>query len=256
MFSKVLSLCALALSGVAYAAAQGISPGRYTIGSSLVFESSRNAQVRNSSNILVVPGNAPFPVFPGSDEWELAPGQSGGLTMQSVAFGSFLTVDSHDKPIVTTGTRDQATSFAITSAGSGQFHINVVAQDLLWAIPASVGQVQNLMTPDGTPVVTADAVAIRSHDTNSDLAASFESGVTSGFLLYSRLAWTIGLAASNWFGLALTGHLRWQALPHLGHGRGRVTVLRSPGLCGPSPGLGCPVGSGVSDGGCAALAVL
>ncbi|KAF8870450.1 hypothetical protein BD779DRAFT_1478892 [Infundibulicybe gibba] len=57
-------------------------------------------------------------------QWELAPSQSGGFIMQNVAFGNFLTVGSDDLPagVVATGTRDQATPFAVTSAGSGQFH--------------------------------------------------------------------------------------------------------------------------------------
>ncbi|KAF8879847.1 hypothetical protein BD779DRAFT_1119926 [Infundibulicybe gibba] len=122
MFFKALSLCALALAGVACAAAQDISPGRYIMSSS--FQNNQNAQLRGPGQNLIIPGGAPTPMIPGRDQWDLAPGQSGGFTMQNVAFGSFLKVDSNDPGTpVTSGTQDQATSFAITSAGSGQFHV-------------------------------------------------------------------------------------------------------------------------------------
>ncbi|KAF8879854.1 hypothetical protein BD779DRAFT_1474170 [Infundibulicybe gibba] len=140
MFFKALSLCALALSGVACAAAQGISPGRYTISSSLASKSGQNALLVGPGDNLIVPnkpfGRIPIPVPVGRNQWDLTPGQSGGFIMQNVAFGSFLKVDSNNPGTpVTSGTQDQATSFAVTSAGSGQFHVNVVAQDRLWALP-------------------------------------------------------------------------------------------------------------------------
>ncbi|KAF8879856.1 hypothetical protein BD779DRAFT_1676230 [Infundibulicybe gibba] len=147
MFFKVLSLCALTLSGVACAAAQDISPGRYTMGSSIVFASNRGAQLRGPGQNLIIPGSAPIPVIRDSDRWDFAPGQGGGFIIQNVAFGNFLKVDSNDPgTLVTTGTQDQATSFAVTPLGSSKYHVNVVGQDRLWAIP--IDQDGPFPTPD------------------------------------------------------------------------------------------------------------
>ncbi|KAF8879849.1 hypothetical protein BD779DRAFT_1788819 [Infundibulicybe gibba] len=152
MFSKALSLCALVLSGVGCAAAQGISPGRYTMHTSV--QNNQNVELRGPGKNLIAPGGAPTLMVPSSDQWDLAPGQSGGFTMQNVAFGSFLKVDSNDPGTpVTSGTQDQATSFAVTSAGSGQFHVNVVAQDLLWAL----GPITRPIPVPDSPVVVQPA---------------------------------------------------------------------------------------------------
>ncbi|KAF8870447.1 hypothetical protein BD779DRAFT_1478889 [Infundibulicybe gibba] len=157
MFFKALSLCALALSGVACAAAQDISPGRYTMGSSIVFASNRGAQLRGPGQNLIIPGSAPIPVIRDSDRWDFTPGQGGGFIMRNVAFGNFLKVDSNDVcgsryavthpgTLVTTGTQDQATSFAVTPLGSSEYHVNVAGQDRLWAIP--IDQDGPFPTPD------------------------------------------------------------------------------------------------------------
>ncbi|KAF8879846.1 hypothetical protein BD779DRAFT_1119831 [Infundibulicybe gibba] len=138
MFFKAPSLCALALYGVAYVAAQSISPGRYTISPADVLNPAVDALVRNqgSGQTLVLPGGAQIPVVSGSDQWDVAAGQRGGVTIQNVAFGTFLKVDANNAgtPVTTAESQDEATSFEITAVGQNQVHVSVVGQNLLWSV--------------------------------------------------------------------------------------------------------------------------
>ncbi|KAF8879830.1 hypothetical protein BD779DRAFT_1676211 [Infundibulicybe gibba] len=138
MFPKTFSLCVLILFGVAGAAAQ-FQPGPYNIrGAALDPNIFPPAQVRNGSNqpLLV----SVTPPAENSDVWNLIPGSGGGLIMQNIAFNTFLKVPSTNSgaPVTTDTDQNQATSFAITSAGLNQFHINVVGQDLVWTLPTAV----------------------------------------------------------------------------------------------------------------------
>ncbi|KAF8879835.1 hypothetical protein BD779DRAFT_1676216 [Infundibulicybe gibba] len=128
------SHCALVLSGIAGMAAQFTRPGRYTLGSLLDPTHPVPAQIRNAGpdQPLITPGHPPL----GHDVWDLMSSHSGGFVMRNVAFGTFLTVASNNS--VVTGSPDQATSFSVTGAGSGQFHIGVAEQDSLWTVPAYV----------------------------------------------------------------------------------------------------------------------
>ncbi|KAF8878058.1 hypothetical protein BD779DRAFT_1221881 [Infundibulicybe gibba] len=99
-----------------------------------------NTLVRNPGpgQDVVIIGSVPihYPLIPRSDQWELVPVPDGGVMMQNVAFKTFLRVDSnHSKtPVTTTEAPNDATSFAVTSAGNGKFHVKVVAENLAWTV--------------------------------------------------------------------------------------------------------------------------
>ncbi|KAF8879832.1 hypothetical protein BD779DRAFT_1676213 [Infundibulicybe gibba] len=138
MFSKAFSLYALVLAGIAGVAAQ-LEPGLYIIRSAaLDLDTFPLARVRDSGSgqPLIVSASSSVPQ---SELWSLTFGTGGGLIMQNVAFETFLKVTSNNPgtTVATDTDETQATSFAITSAGSGLSHINVVGQDLLWTLPAA-----------------------------------------------------------------------------------------------------------------------
>ncbi|KAF8879834.1 hypothetical protein BD779DRAFT_1474154 [Infundibulicybe gibba] len=128
MLFKTFSLCALILSGAASAVAQALQPGTYTITSvSAGPDANREGVLLRSPgpNQLAVIPDVQSSVIEGSDKWNLAPGQNGGFIIENALFGGFLTVGPNNNALVVGTTEDlnQATSFAITPAGNGAFHV-------------------------------------------------------------------------------------------------------------------------------------
>ncbi|KAF8878059.1 hypothetical protein BD779DRAFT_1474913 [Infundibulicybe gibba] len=74
---------------------------------------------------VVIIGSVPihYPLIPRSDQR--------GNMMRNVAFGTFLRSKT---PVTTTMTPNEATSFAVTPAGDGKYHIKVVAKNLAWTV--------------------------------------------------------------------------------------------------------------------------
>ncbi|KAF8878061.1 hypothetical protein BD779DRAFT_1222194 [Infundibulicybe gibba] len=98
--------------------------------------SDQDVLVRSSgaNQNLVVNSGAPIQP-PNSDQWIFTPGKSGGSIMQNIAFKNYLKASNESgTPVTTTETSDEATSFAVTPAGDGKFHVKIVANNSAWTV--------------------------------------------------------------------------------------------------------------------------